>query len=580
MSTAHGYAALVCALLIAYIETKASQAVHSSTSRQRYRPRHSAAYVACALAAYWLFLALRHASTYWLDTPAGRVWAIQDDMYISASFARTLVDGGGLRWYVGAPKVEGFSNPAWVAAMALFHALPRFSETALGALLFAVNATALTLLAATVVNGLLQLPSNATTSAATWRWWLVLAVAPACASLCVAAGNGFEMPLLALFATLAFVESMRPRRNLRPVLIGALIGLAFWTRMDGLVPSLPAFALALFRLRDRRALAKLLLTLGAMIVLLLCARRLYYGEWYPNTYFLKVTGWPLSNRLAYGWFQNRSTALALGCGLLPVLWLGFTGLERRDRPVLVALSAAPLSVAYSTTNGGDFIWPSFGYDRFASASTALFVLAVAAVALKARLTSWQAPFFAAGVTLSIGVPSLLGLRVEPGPVFGYAYNAAAAHRLFDPRPEGVPERELLAAELIYRGLLLEELSEPAARIAVCDAGALIYFSRRGGVDVLGKIEPYIAHMPAMLEPPPERRCWRNFAPSGHNKEDVPGLFQLRRPQLSQIVPPSTHAHLYVPISYKGRRFYARRNSPVVRWHLVTFPIATLVPESR
>ena len=526
----------------------------------------------CALAGYWLLLALRYASMYWLENPAGRIWAIQDDMYISASFARTLADGNGLRWYAGAPKVEGFSNPAWVALMAAFHALPGFSPSFLGALLFAVNAVALTLLAATIVAGLMRLHTDAPRSG-TWRWVVLLALAPGCASLCVAAGHGFELPVLALLVTLAFVEGLRPAHALRPGRIGLLVGLAFWTRMDGLVSAAPAIALALCKIRGRAGLARLLGVAGSMIAALLLARRAYYGEWYPNTYFLKISGWPLDNRLHHGWFQNVVTLTALASLLLPLAVFGWFRLERRHRPALLALAAAPLCVVYSTTNGGDFIWPAFGYDRFASTGTALLILGLGVLLLKARVSWWQAPLLCAWTLAIIAVPSLISLRVDPGPRFTYGMNSHAARALFDPRSESNPPRELLAAELIYRGELLEEFTEPGARIAVCDAGAQVYFSRRGGVDILGKIEPYIAHLPAMLEPPPERRCWRGFAPSGHNKEDVPGLFRLRRPELSQVVPPVEQAESYVTISYKGRQFHARRDTALVRWRSVVVSVA-------
>jgi hypothetical protein len=325
-------------------------------------------------------------------------------------------------------------------------------------------------------------------------------------------------------------------------------------------------------------LAKLIGVAGSMIGVLLLARRAYYGEWYPNTYFLKVTGWPLDNRLSHGWLQNSLTVLMLA-ELLPLAVFGWLRLDRQDRPLLLALTAAPLCVAYSTFNGGDFLWPSFGYDRFASPSTALLVLGLAALVMKARVRRWEFPLLAAAALSTVAIPASFGFTVVRGVGFAYRFSPMAVRRLFDPRSSSAPDRELMAGELIYRGKLIGEIIAPPGRIAVCDAGALIYFSKRGGVDVLGKVEPYIAHMPALLEPPPNRRCWRNFAPSGHNKEDLLGLFRLRRPELSQVAPPAELTSEYVPITYNGREFYARRGSPLIEWDVVTLPVAT-VPNSR
>lgn len=67
----------------------------------------SRALVACALL-IWL---------------AATTWSAQiDDVYISASFARSLVETGELRWPGGA-VVEGFSNLSWVLGLALFEAM-------------------------------------------------------------------------------------------------------------------------------------------------------------------------------------------------------------------------------------------------------------------------------------------------------------------------------------------------------------------------------------------------------------------------------------------------------------------------
>ena len=60
------------------------------------------------------------------------VFAVSDDIYISACYARNLAAGHGAVWYPGAAPVEGFSNPLWTALLALVHLVPFFRETDLG----------------------------------------------------------------------------------------------------------------------------------------------------------------------------------------------------------------------------------------------------------------------------------------------------------------------------------------------------------------------------------------------------------------------------------------------------------------
>jgi hypothetical protein len=108
----------------------------------------------------------------------------------------------------------------------------------------------------------------------------------------------------------------------------------------------------------------------------------------------------------------------------------------------------------------------------------------------------------------------------------------------------VPVRQL-ERDWIRYGKAFERISRPGARIAVCPAGAIIYFSHRGGVDLLGK--------------PKNNACWRN-AP-GHNKEDDVAVFALRQPEFSRYRPPPEHLPRYTKIKHEGMQFYALRDTP-------------------
>jgi arabinofuranosyltransferase len=527
---------------------------------QKWDPRLRPGLLVSALVAIgWVAFLIPLASTYKVETPFGRTWGVMDDVFVSASFARTFVEGNGLVWYPNAPRVEGFSNPLWVLLLAGLHALPSFSEDRLGAYVFAVNALILIALAFVVFTGLSRAVRHDQPRHSVWRWSAAAFPAFAGASLVSRSADGFEVALVALLSTWAFVEALAPAERMRVSLVGALIGLAFWTRMDGVVSCACAALLVGLKLRDPRRIARFAVLPLAMVAALLLARRVYYGEWLPNTYYLKLARWPLDQRIAYGVFQNIFTLAAQGLLLMPFAAVAWRRLDPKDRPLLLALAGPFLTVGYSTWSGGDFIWPAFGYDRHGAAGIGLLIFGVGAVFLRARLARREWPIASLTVAALVLIPAFVDMR---------GWNAAGFRQLFHVRMQSEFDR-WFKTDTVYRGKLLKEFTLPRARIAVCQAGALVYFSHRGGVDVLGKVEPYVANLPATAEPPAERRCWREIGPSGHNKEDLPGLFALRKPDLSDVPPPLAETGKYVALTYRGRSFFGLRESPLILWDRVS-----------
>src|SRR5689334_13930344 len=50
-----------------------------------------------------------------------RYFMVADDQFVSMRYAENLARGMGLVWNAGGERVEGFTNPLWVAYMTLFH---------------------------------------------------------------------------------------------------------------------------------------------------------------------------------------------------------------------------------------------------------------------------------------------------------------------------------------------------------------------------------------------------------------------------------------------------------------------------
>ena len=529
------------------------------------RPARRAAWaitlVSCAIGFFWCVVTARYFDSYVLQTRFGSTWAVADDVYISADFARTFSSGDGLRWYPGAPKVEGFSNPLWVLLLAAVHWLPGFSEARLGLYVLAAQIAMLVGLAAVLGQGLHVLAATVSLRdrVRPWRVAVAIALGYGGLALCVWASSGYEVVLVALISLAAYVESLRAPKPPREWLVGLLVGLAFWARMDSLLASTAAIITVCFRRTSTRRLLAMIGIVVAMVGALLVGRHAYYGEWLPNTYYLKATGWPLAKRWPQGLFQNQVTIVSLFATAVPFLGLSLTRMGRVAWGLAAGLLPLVLEVFYSTYIGGDSSPPAFGYDRFGAVGWVFLLFVLTAVVLFCPVRGCYVPLFIAGALASALAPPLR------------ADLKFVVMRGFFQFQKPVLPPDMLVAIWIRQGRLLEEVTLPGARIAVCAAGALIYFSHRGGVDLLGKVDPYVARLAATETKPPEARCWRGFPGAGHNKEDSIHLFALRQPDVSVVRPPQAEQQDWVVFEragLHGLQFFARRDDPFVLWNRV------------
>jgi len=512
--------------------------------------------LAIALGLGIVAMTVRFAGGYRLRGPLGTSWGVADDVYISANFARTFAEGHGLVWYDGAPRVEGFTNPLWVAVLAIVHLLPGYDENHLGIYVAIINGLLVAGLAVVLVRSVCLATSGVNVSMTRIAVAVVLSCA-CCTILCFCAGMGFETAAVALFSMTAFHESLATAESMRLQRIAALVGLAFWTRMDGVLTCLPALLMVISKRPDRRQLWAAIATLTALVSSQFFLRRWYYGDWLPNTFYLKATGWPLAGRLHQGLFFN-----ALPIGLFVTLaipgWLLLRrDLDRAASPVAAALLTYFATLLYSVNNGGDLVY-AFGHDRFSAAGAPFvaFALSCGVVTIQSRAPGRVLALIAA-FALATGPMWLLTPRDS----------VATLIRFLDLRRHPMPQDRIKL--WIHQGKQLRRFTFPGARVALCGAGALVYFSHRGGVDLLGKIEPLVAHLAVPRVPPPEARCWRGFPGAGHNKEDVPAVFDARKPELSLHAPPSAHSERYVRVAYEDFELFALRANRYVDWDKVT-----------
>ena len=215
------------------------------------------ALIACAVAAAWM----------------GR-W-VQDDAFISFTYARNLVEGHGLTWFE--ETVQGYTNLLWVLWSAMGQAAGLDAIAFAHASSFASYGLVLWLTA--------RLARRLSASA----WAPPTAVAVLATNFTVAAygTGGLETMLQTALCTAVLLGCQEPApTRWRMVGLSLLAAAALLTRLDSAVLVAAAGAPALWRLRRWAAL---LLAPGGLVLTGWAAWNLHtYGDLLPNTFYAKV----------------------------------------------------------------------------------------------------------------------------------------------------------------------------------------------------------------------------------------------------------------------------------------------------
>jgi arabinofuranosyltransferase len=394
---------------------------------------------------------------------------LSDDALISFRYARRLVEGFGLTW-TGSERVEGYTDLLWVLLTA-----------AGGRLGFDYINTAVVLdrvgmLLALAVIGL---------SPRTARWSVPRLLAgggmlAASIPMAVWANGGLEhgfmtgVLALALFLLARWSEAPARRRAWWAGLPFAALTLL---RADGIVLVFFALlgALAVELPRGWRRAVVTLFPAGvpplAALIGQLIFRRLYYGQWQPNTAAAKLA--LNSDRLALGlkYLHDGYAAMivALGLAVAATVWL----VRRRARASLV--------VCWTVTAGWSVYLAVVGGDIFPGWRQLIFVLvpiSLLIAELAERLTAEHhrlAPLLA----LALVGAGALHLNIQRGD----SENLRAMHELWEWDGFGI-------------GTLLKQAFGARQPLHAVDAaGALPYWSELPTLDMLGLNDAYLAHHP-------------------------------------------------------------------------------------
>lgn len=313
--------------------------------------------------------------------------------------------------------------------------------------------------------------------------------------------------------------------------------------------------------------------LSSSLIMQTAIRYWYYGEWLPNTYYLKIVGIPLGDRIKRGLaaFLNLVWDSGWFLVMLPAVLL----LLWPDTPTLLLFGLLLGQIAYSIYVGGDAWEHKGGANRFIALAMPLFFLLFVQTADKLRrfLIERQSggwtPLVSQGLLAAFVFASLFSFNVIKE---NYALEKWATLR--------PPTFVAGTQRYVTLGLLLKEITDEQAKIAVVTAGNIIYFAERTGIDMLGKSDKVVARSQPHANGGVFDNLEEVFRP-GHNKWDYQhSIVELQPDIVSQIwgssveVDPYLEAGGYEYFVVDGFILFIRVNSEYVLWDVVNSRIST------
>jgi arabinofuranosyltransferase len=290
-----------------------------------------------------------------------RLWAAED-AYITFRYIDNFLHGYGLVYNVG-DRVEGFTHPAWLFLVTIPAALGLPIRAS--ALLLSLALTAISLILLTFCS------KDGRGNAIALPLVLVLLVTHSgFRDFCV---SGLEFPLVCLLLVWFYQSYQKHDLLGKPVLHGTLLALIYLTRPELALLIISFYTILAWRvarpyLLKRRvrvnSLWRSILRLSLPLALLAGGyhifRWLYYGAFFPNTYYAKDglgTYW--SQGIIYFLHFWRYSPILL-TALLG--WIGLIVFSRKFRSQalsnparLVMLAQAALVALYIVRLGGDFM---------------------------------------------------------------------------------------------------------------------------------------------------------------------------------------------------------------------------------
>ncbi len=498
----------------------------------------------------------------------GYRFTLFDDAMISMGYARTFASTGELIWFEGGQRVEGFTNLLWTLWMALIHLVGlEGSSASLAVSTSSFLLLILTSLLAGRISMVILYEMKARNSLLYSS--LICGCIPFLFPLSFWSLRGMETGLLSAMLLLAMYSSILILSDnylaLKSLKLVALLGFSVIvgvaTRLDFAVPA--AFIIAYTYVVSKNALIrKAIMILVGLLAFTISAILLwqleYYGEVFPNTYYLKMTGFSIFERLERGIFSSAKFAPFIFAAVF-IFSHSQKSLVSKSFKNYIHLSfgCVLLISGYSTWVGGD-AWESFGVNRYNSIALPILIVLTGVFSVHHSLNKNHSGSVIRILSILVVLITPLMLAVKTNPINFhfpralYLYIlilfAVATILLF---VKLIPVKNfpvlIFSISLLWAFFTANatptilairtgdfytvsddfnktiEANEikmatlPKARIAVSWAGAPGYYSERYMIDLLGKSDRKIAHSEPIRDLP--AGAWNKDFYPGHNKFD-------------------------------------------------------------
>lgn len=491
-----------------------------------------------------------------MEVNGERYFVLFDDAMISMRFAKNFAHGHGLLWNPGEPPVEGFTNLLWTLYMSVFHLLP-IPESKI-CLVFQITGVVVQL--ATIFC------TRKISENIFGKGTLIALLPPLLTAFYYPLNNwslqGMEVGVLGFLLTwIALIVQGTLSNGSSPLLAYVLFWLAILVRMDSAVPLLASIVL-LFLFDKGKRLRHLLqggVALSSSLGLMELFRVSYYHDVLPNTYYLKVTGFPVMRRIAQGAFNLGRFIMQSNPWFFAIA--GFGAYKNWAEKFSLYLAAIVLGqFAYSVYVGGD-AWESSGNRYITQAMPLFFILFACGIRALADIKLKQAKLE--------NMPARIAAVIACVSVFSFNNVCGLGYVFFFQQPVSYgPNKIRLELGLALKKIVLEH-----GHIAGTLCGILPYFADRNCIDMLGKCDVVVAKedMHSLEKIVPEEVSWRWFYP-GHMKWDYKhSIGDLAPDVVAELWASPEEAEPYLKDRYKkmavdGIPIYLRIGSANIDWN--------------
>jgi arabinofuranosyltransferase len=437
--------------------------------------------------------------------PSGNFSTYADDTYIHLRFADHLAKGWGIVWNKGEQPVEGSTSFFYLLMITVIEKLgvQPIWTLAYACAIFAVLAILVAFILLQIINQGHLLENLAAV--------IMLGLS---SRLMLWANTGLEVTLYSFALVLcALIYILYRAGTLSPYFVGLIFAVTSFIRPEclaifGVTVGFELFTVYLSGVKKYDSSLRLV---GSFLIIYLPVfiwKWSYFGYPFPNTYYDKTGGGLIQIAAGISYLWTNLVETFIPSGLLGVIFLLTLRKDSRFLEkiyLLIVLLSSWLIVAF---NGGDYMLKG----RFLTPiSPVLYVLGGLGIS---KLTDRISRSYRLILLAVLLVTAFAVWYLEAPIVRNYA------NKPFPTAKPNKPKEIVSTPEFVAIGRALHDIAQPGDSIALVPIGAIGYYSGMDVYDMVGLVDPIIAHEPFLQDY--IKSSWR----PGHDKGD--GLYILQR----------------------------------------------------